>query len=102
MPWVGFEPRSRRPRVRTPGNRLVYTRPNYTSGQDDVRTRTEECLCVRSDNRHKAARELIVARSRDRPNYTNFLHYMLHYTLGSPSIYAALDRSATVTGFQSI
>jgi hypothetical protein len=47
----------------------------------------------------RAARELIVARLRDRPNYTNLLHYaclhvymyiMLHYTLGSPSVYAAL------------
>jgi hypothetical protein len=35
----------------------------------------------------RAARELIVARSRDRPNYTN----LLHYTLGSPSVYAALE-----------
>jgi hypothetical protein len=38
----------------------------------------------------RAAREVIAARSRDRPNYTNLLHYMLHYTLGSLSAYAAL------------
>jgi hypothetical protein len=37
----------------------------------------------------RAAREMIVARSRDRPNYKNLLHYMLHYTLGSPSVCAA-------------
>jgi hypothetical protein len=43
---------------------MVYTRPNYASGQDDVPTRTEECLCVRSENRQEADRgELIVARS---------------------------------------
>jgi hypothetical protein len=34
-------------------SRLVYTRPNYTSGQADVPTRTEECICVRSKNRHE-------------------------------------------------
>jgi hypothetical protein len=48
---------------------LVYTRPNYTRGEDDVPTRTEECLCVRSKTRQGVDRELIVARSRDRPNY---------------------------------
>jgi hypothetical protein len=53
---------------------MVYTRPNFTSGQDDVPTRTEECLCVRSKNRHEADRDG---------------HYMLHYTLGSPIVYAA-------------
>jgi hypothetical protein len=67
----------------------VALRPNYTSGRDDVPARTEEYLCVRSKNRHEADRdELIVARSRDRPNYMNLLNYMLHYTLGSPSLYA--------------
>jgi hypothetical protein len=35
----------------------------------------------------RAVRELIVARSRDRPNYTN----LLHYSLGSPGVFAALD-----------
>jgi hypothetical protein len=78
----------------TRSTRLEYTRPNYTSGQDDVPIRTEECLCVRSrkptlGGSGRAARELIVAHSRERPNYTNLLHYMLHYTLGSPSVYAA-------------
>jgi hypothetical protein len=42
----------------------------------------------------QAARELIVARSRDRPDYTNLLQYML----GSPCVYAALDRLTTMTG----
>jgi hypothetical protein len=37
----------------------------------------------------RAARELIVARSRYRPNYTN----LLHYTLGLPSVYMVLEDS---------
>jgi hypothetical protein len=36
---------------------LVYTGPNYTSGQDDVTARTEGCLCVRSKNRNEADRD---------------------------------------------
>jgi hypothetical protein len=37
------------------------------------------------DGSGRAARELIVARSRDRPKYMNLLCYMLYYTLGSPN-----------------
>jgi hypothetical protein len=41
----------------TRSDRLVYTRPNYTSCQGDVPTRTEECPYVRSKNRHEADRD---------------------------------------------
>jgi hypothetical protein len=41
----------------TVGVRLMYTRPNYASGQDDVLPRTVESLCVRSKNRHEEQRD---------------------------------------------
>jgi hypothetical protein len=62
---------------------MVYTRPKYTCGQDDVPTTTEECLCVRSKNRHEADRDERLANVP-----TTGIYYMLHYTLDSPSEYA--------------
>jgi hypothetical protein len=59
---------------------LVYTRPNYTGGQDDIPTGTVFVFAAKTDTRR-----IGTSGSRDRPNYTN----LLHYTLGSPSVYAA-------------
>jgi hypothetical protein len=39
----------------------VAARPNGTSGQDDIPTRSQECLCVRSENRHDADRDVRLA-----------------------------------------
>jgi hypothetical protein len=59
---------------------MVYRRPNYISGQDDVPTRTEECLCVRSKNRHEADRDERLARPYQLHDFVT-LHVTLHARL---------------------
>jgi hypothetical protein len=66
-------------RVITRSARLVYTRPNYTSRQDDVQTRTEEMSFVFAARTE--TRRIGTSVSRDRPNYTNLLHVTLHARL---------------------
>jgi hypothetical protein len=73
---------------------MVFTRPNYTSGQDDVPTRTEERLCVRSKTRHEADRDERLAswlqRARATILTTRICYITCYITHSAPLVYTRL------------